>query len=238
MWHKLIKKWGDFSTEGRALVIVIALVVVALLVFSFVPIMRVSYAAEETYHTTETYYVQDSYVVEEAYVVLEPYTDIEVYCDQGPPCEEYIPIDYTVISGQGFNYFEFDGSPACRVELVIENTDTISGTFTVESLITVRGDLTTTISGSKYIAAGSTQTVTAYYHGEALKTLYSFSYSVIAPEKPNPTYREEEVTKYREVIEYGEVTKYEYTPVEVTVLKTRTVTDYKRVSVLNYLINY
>ena len=168
---------------------------------------------------------------------MEPYTDIEVFCDE-EPCTGYVPIDYLVISGQGYNYFEHDGSPACRVELVIENTDAIGGTFTVEFLITLRGDLTTTISGSKYIEAGGTKGILAYYFGEPLKTLYSFSYSVMAPEKPDPTYREEEVTKYREVIEYGEVTKYRYVPEEVTVLKTRTVTNYKRVSLLSYLINY
>ncbi len=238
MWQKCTEKWRNLSTEGKALAIVIASLVVILLAFSFLPIMRVPYEVEETYQTTETYYVQDSYTVEESYIVTEYYTDIEIYCDQEPPCQENIPIDYTVISGQGVNYFEFDGRPACRVGLVIENTDARGGIFTVESLITLRGDLTTTISASKYIDAGDTKTITAYYHGEALKTLSSFTYSITAPTKDNPSYREEEVTKEREVIEYGEVTKYEYTPVEVTVLKTRTVTDYKRVSLLDYLISY
>jgi len=168
---------------------------------------------------------------------MEPYTDIEIYCDE-EPCEKYIPIDYSVISAKGSNYVEGDGSYACRVELDIKNTDVIGGTFTVEFLITLYGDLTTTISGSKYIEAGSTQEVKAYYFDAALKTLYSFSYSVIAPKKTNPTYREEEVIKYREVTEYGEVTDYRYVPVELTVLKTRTVTSYKRVSLLSYLISY
>jgi len=236
MEKKLTGRWGKLSAEGKALVIVVVVVVVALLVFSFVPIMRVPYEIEESYQTTETYYVQDSYVVEEAYVVLEPYTEIEIYCDF-EPCAEYIPIDYEIVSGRGVNYFEFDGSPVCLVELTIVNMDNIGGEFTVEFLITLHNNLTTTISASKYIEAGSTRTVTAYY-GEPLKTLYSFSYSVSAPQKPDPSYREEEVTRYREVIEYGEVTKYEYTPVEVTVLKTRTATDYKRVSVLSYLLDY
>lgn len=237
MWQKLTEKWQKLTKKGKTLAIVLASVVFLLVVFSFVPIMRVSYLAEETYQATETYYVRESYTVEEAYIVLEPYTDIEVYCDE-EPCEKYIPIDYSVLSGQGFNYVESDGSYACSVELDIENTDVIGGTFTVEFLITLRGDLTTTISGSKYIEAGMTQKVIAYYHYAPLKTLYSFSYSVIAPQKPDPTYREEEVIKYREVTEYGEVTKYEYVPEEVTVLKTRTVTSCKRVSLLKYLISY
>ncbi len=236
MWQKLVKKWGNLSAEGKALVIVIAVVVVALLVFSFVPIMRVPYEVEESYLTTETYYDQEIYTVEEEYTVMEPYTDIEIYCDL-EPCSEYIPIDYEVVSGQGVNYFEFDGSPVCLVELTIENTDTIGGDFTVEFLITLHNNLNATISASKYIEAGSTRTITAYY-GEPLKTLYSFSYSVSAPQKPDLSYREVEVTKYREVTEFGEVTKERYVPVELTVVKTRTATDYKRVSLLNHLLNY
>ena len=236
MWQKCTEKWRKLSTEGKALTIVVALVVVASLVFSFVPIMRVSYEVEETYQTTETYYELEIYTVEEEYTVMEPYTDIEIQCD-AEPCAEYVPIDYIIISGRGVNYFEFDGSPVCLVELTIENTDEIGGEFTVEFLITLHNNLSTTISASKYIEAGSTRTVIAFY-GEALKTLSSFTYSITAPTKDNPSYREEEVAKEREVIEYGEVTKYEYTPVEVTVLKTRTVTDYKRVSLLDYLISY
>lgn len=236
MWEKLMAKWRRLSKEGKALAIVIALVVVLLLGFSFLPIMKVSYAAEESYLTTETYYVLESYTVDEPHTVLEPYTAIEAYCDQ-EPCEKYIPIEYSVVSGRGYNYFESDGSPACSVELDIENTDVIGGTFTVEFLITLQGDVAKTISGSKTIAAGTTGKVIAY-HDAPLKTLYSFSYSVFPPEKPNPTYREEEVIRYREVIEYGEVTKSEYVPTELTVLKTRTVTADKRVSLLDYLMNY
>ena len=234
--RKCTEKWCNLSKEGKALAIVVASLVVILLAFSFLPIMRVSYEVEETYQATETYYTLEIYTVEEEYTVMEPYTDIEVYCDV-EPCTEYVPIDYLIISGQGVNYFTFDGNPECWVELTLKNTDEIGGTFTVEFLITLHNNLSTTISASNYIGAGSTRKVIAYY-GEPLKTLYSFSYSVSAPQKLDPSYREEEVTKYREVIEFGEVTKDEYTPVELTVLKTRTVTDYKRVSLLDYLISY
>jgi hypothetical protein len=228
--------WVRLSREGRALIIVVALVVIAGLVFSFVPMIKVPYEVEEEYLAQETYYSRESYTVEEAYVVEEPYTDIEVYCDE-PPCTGYIPVDYAVVSAQGLN-FETGGIAACRVEITIENTDTVSGTFSVEVLATLVGHLNTTISGSKYIGAGSTQRVIAYYFGAFLENSASFSYTVSPPQKADPSYREEEVTKYREVIEHGEVTKYEYTPQELTVLKTRTVTAYKRVSPLEYLRNY
>ena len=237
MWQRLIGKWRDLSKEGKALVIVVAVVVVAVLVFCFVPIMRVSYQVEESYPTTETYYELEIYTVEEEYTEEEPYTVIEVFCDV-EPCTGTIPIDYVVISGRGVNYFEFDGSPVCLVELTIENTDTIEdGVFTVDFLITLHNNLSTTVSASKFIGAGETRTITAYY-GEPLKTLTSFSYSVSAPQKDDPSYKEEEVILSREVTEVGEVTKERYVPVEVTVLKTHTVNEYKRVSVLSYLIDY
>jgi hypothetical protein len=228
--------WQRLSKEGKALAIVIAAVVVFLLFFSFVPIMRVPYDVEESYLANETYYTLESYTEEEEYTVMEPYTDTEIICDV-EPCTEYVPLDYTIVSGLGYNYFTFDGSPACWVELTIKNDDDIGGEFTVEFLITLHTNLSTTISGTKYIEAGATRTITAYYT-EPLRTLYSFSYSITAPQKPDLSYHEEEVTKYREVTEYGEVTKERYVPVELTVLKTRTVTDYKRVSLLSYLINY
>gem|GEM_PF-4700847 len=236
MGNKLTEKWKKLTKKGKALAIGLASAVFLLLVFSFVPIMRVSYVVEEMYSVTETYYVRESYTVEEPYTVMEPYTEIEISCEE-EPCQEYIPIDYSVISGRGYNYFESDGSPACSVELYIENTDVIGGIFTAEFLITLQGDVTTIISGSKYIEAGNTQKVIAYYD-LPLKTLYSFTYSISAPTKANPTYREVEVTKYQPVIEYGEVTKERYVPEEVSVLKTRTVTSYKRVSLLEYLISY
>jgi hypothetical protein len=236
MAHKRQNIWQRLSKEGKALTIVIAAVIVFVLIFAFVPVMRVAYPAEESYLDTDTYYTLESYTVEEPYIVMEPYTDIEIVCDL-EPCTEYVPLDYTIIGGQGYNYFTFDGSPACWVELTIRNDDDIGGEFSAEFLITLSTNLSTTISAAKYIDAGTTRTITAYYD-EPLKTLYSFSYSVTAPEKPDPTYREEEVTKYREVTKYGEVTKEEYVPVELTVLKTRTVTAYKRVSLLSYLVNY
>ncbi len=236
MWKKLAEMWRKLSTGGKALTIVVAALVVIILVFSFVPIMKVAYEVEESYTATESYYEKYEYTVEEEYTVMEPYTDIEISCDV-EPCTEYIPIDYIIISGQGVNYFGFDGKPACWVELTLKNTDTESGDFTVEFLITLQNNSHITISGTNYIEAGSTRTITAY-HTEPLKTLYSFSYSVTAPQKQDLSYHEEEVIKSREVTVFGEVDKVEYIPVEVTVLETRTVTAYKRVSLLNYLISY
>ena len=168
---------------------------------------------------------------------MEPYTAIEAYCDE-EPCQRYIPIDHSVISGEGYNYYDYKADPVCSVEVYIENTDIVSGIFTVEFVLTLHGDATTTISGTKYIEAGNTRKVVATYLGGFLVNSYSFVFCVTAPTKANPTYREAEVTRYQEVTKYGEVTKEEYVPVELTVVKTRTATAYKRVSPLEYLLHY
>lgn len=226
MW-KLPAKWKPLAIGLGSLVFL-------LLIFIFLPVMRVSYMAEETYEATETYYVRESYTALEPYTVMEPYTEIEIYCN-GEPCEQYIPIDYSVIGGEAYNYIDGSG---CHIELYIQNTDVIGGTFSVEFLIILQTGGTTTISSSKYIEAGEIGTVAASYEGEPLKTRHSYTYSVIAPTKLNPEYEEVEVINYRPVTEYRETTKYVYVPEEVTVLKTRTVTRYKRVSSLEYLTSY
>jgi hypothetical protein len=236
MWQKLAEMWRKLSTGGKALTILVTALVVIILLFCFLPVMKVPYDVEESYLTTETYYQLETYTVEEEYTVLEPYTEIEIQCDLAP-CTEYIPIDYVIVGAQGVNYFKFDGTPACLVELTITNTDVISGDFTVEFLLTLNNNAVATTSGTNYVEAGSTKTITAYFD-VPLKTLYSFTYSVTAPQKPDPSYHEVEVTKYREVTKFGEVTKEEYVPVELTVLKTQMVTAYKRVSLLSYLLNY
>lgn len=236
MWKKLVEFWKKMGRSAKALTIVVAAVVVVVLLFCFLPIMRVSYATEESYLTNETYYVMETYTAEEPYTEQEPYIDIEVSCNN-PPCTGSIPFDYFVVDEEGHNYFESDGTPSCSVEVTILNLDLDSGVFNVDFEITVSGGETTTISGSKSIMSGAEQKVIAYYN-RPLETLSSFSYTVHAPQKPDPSYSEEEVIKYRDVTVIGEVTKERYTPELVTVLKTQEVTKLKRVSMLDYLMNY
>ncbi len=224
---KLAPKW-------KLIAIVLGSVVFLLLIFSFVPIMRVSYVVEEMYSDTETHYVKEIYTEQEPYTVLEPYTEIEISCAE-EPCQQYIPIDYLVVSEEGWNH---PGGQGCNVEVYIQNTDVIDGTFTVAFHLTLLWEAPTTVTKSKYIAAGSTERIVISYLGAPLETPHSYTYSITAPTKINPTYTEVEVTKYRSVIEYGEVTKERYVPQEVEVMKIRTVINYKRVSLLDYLINY
>ena len=94
IWNRLTKKW-------KLLVIGIGSAVLILLICSLVPIMRVSYVVEEMYSVTETYYVKETYTEMESYTVMEPYTDIEIYSEEAP-CQQYIPIDYTVTGGKAY----------------------------------------------------------------------------------------------------------------------------------------
>lgn len=216
----------------RILTIGLSAALFILLVIAFAPMVKVSYLTDETYQTTETYFVKEPYTVIEEYTVMEPYTEIEVYCGV-EPCEKYIEVDYSVLSVKGYN---FQGGWECAVELYIRNNDMVGGVFTVECQMLLMGDITRMLSESKYILPGRTERFLFVYTGGTLWNLHSFAYSVSPPTKLNPAHTEVEVVKYREVTRYGEVTKYRFIPQEETVLKTRTVTGSKWVSVLRYLM--
>ena len=108
MWQKLRHGGEGYPKNGNA-GYSLSLVVVLLLVFSFVPIMKVPYEVEESIWLRRPIMPREAYTVEEPYTVMEPYTDIEVYCEE-EPCEKYVPIEYLVVGGQGYNYYESDGS--------------------------------------------------------------------------------------------------------------------------------
>ena len=205
------------------------------LVFCLAPVKAVSYTTDESYQTTETYYVTEPYIWDEPYADTEPYTEIETYYEK-ELYEEAVPIDYLVTGEEGYNYF---GGEGFYVRVYIKNTDVISGDFTVLFDLTLHGGSKTTESKTKYIAAGKEEKLTVSYHGAALS---SFTYTVTPPTRTINTYRyvekTGEVTKYRPVIKYRQTTAYRCVPEERTVWKTRPVTGWKRVSMLEYLRSY
>lgn len=213
---KVIIKWKPLAIGlGSALAF--------LLVFCLAPVQVVSYTVDEMYQTTETYYVTEAYTVE------EPYVDIEIYYET-EPYDKSVPIDYLVTGEEWYNYF---GGGGFYARVYIENTDSISGTFTVVFDLTLEGGVKDTESKSKYIAAGKTEMLTVSYHGAALR---SFTYSITPPTKTVTAYRD--VPKTREVIKYQPVIKYRYVPKERTVWETRPATRWKKVSMLEYLRSY
>jgi len=223
------------TVRWKPLVIGLGSALAFTLVFCLAPVKWVSYTADETYQATETYYVSEPYIWEEPFVDTEPYTEIETYYEM-ERCEEAVPIDYLVTGDEGYNYF---GGGGFYVRVYIKNTDVIGGDFTVLFDLTLHGGSKTTKSKSKYIEAGREEKLTLSYHGA---TLSSFTYSVTPPTKTATVYREvgktREVVKYRPVVKYREVTEYRYVPEERTVWKTRPVTGWKRVPMLEYLRSY
>ena len=212
-----------------------ATLLVAVLVFCFAPIKRVSYTVDERYQTTETYYVTESYTDIETYYEKEPFTTYETYTER-EPYNKSVPIDYLITKIEGYNYFWTTGFDA---RVWIKNTDLKSGTFTVDYNLILEGGAKITKSASKYITIGETDKVEVSYSGGYLS---SWTYSVTPPTKTVTDYRD--VEKTREVIEYRdvektrEVTKDRDVPKQRTVWKTRPVTRYKNVSMLEYLTRY
>lgn len=215
-----------------------AVVLIAVLVLCLVPIKQVSYTVTESYQTTETYYTSEPYTGIETYYEKEPFLTYETYTEK-EPYEDSVPIDYVVIKQEGYNYF---GGVGCDVAVYIQNADVVSGTFTVLFTLSLLGSTGTTVSESKYIAAGYTERVITSYKSASLKTPSSFTYSITAPTKTVTAYRDvekiREVTDYRDVEKTREVTKYRDVAEQRTVWKERPVTRYKNVSMLEYLISY
>ncbi|UCC90881.1 MAG: hypothetical protein JSW24_01600 [Dehalococcoidia bacterium] len=235
MWRRPFVRLQDVVIRWKPLAIGLGSALAFLLVFCLAPVKAVSYTVDEKYQTTETYYVSELYTREEPYVETEPYTDIETYYEK-EPYEEAVPIDYVVTGEEGYNYF---GGGGFYVRVYIKNTDVIGGDFTVLFDLTLHGGAKTTESKTKYIAAGKEEKLTISYHGAALSF---FTYSVTPPVKTVTAYRTVEKTRevinYRPVIKYREITEYRCVPQEMTVCKTRPVTRWKRVSMLEYLRSY
>lgn len=213
----------------------IAIIVIAVIVICAVPLVTVPYVVAVSYEDTETYYVSEAYQVKEPYTVQEHYTRTETYYDE-EPYQKSVPIDYRVTYWQFYNWI---WSPGCDVWVRIKNTDLKSGTFTVTFYITLKGGATITKRTSKYIAIGDYEDVMVKYDGARCS---SFTYSVTPPKKTITDYRTvqktREITGYTEVVKYRDVTKYRDVPKQRTVTKTQQETRYKKVTVLEYLINY
>lgn len=235
MWRRLLVRLQDVVIRWKPLAIGLGSALGFLLVFCLAPVKWVSYTVDERYQTTETYYVSEPYTTGEPYIDMEPYTEIETYYEK-EPYEEAVPIDYLVTGEEGYNYF---GGGGFYVRIDIKNTDVIGGTFTVLFDFTLKGGPTTTESRSKYIEAGKTEKLTVSYHGA---TLDFFTYLVTPPTETVTAYRNVEktgeVVNYRPVVKYREITEYRCVPKEGVVWKTRPLTGWKRVSMLEYLRSY
>jgi len=187
---------------------IVAGIVVAILalVVCLVPLKTVAYTVLVDYEDTETYYES------------EPYEDIETYT-------ETVPLDYEVVENEAY----IEGTTPV-VSVAVQNTDSVSGTFTVRLSIrsNIWGELIYFLDYDEkelYLKPGETGTATNRADDvNAEENDWSWSYDVTPATK--------EVEKERPVTKYRQVEK------QRTVTKQRQETRYKKVTLLDYLLHY
>jgi len=183
-----------------------ATIVILALVICFVPLVTVPYEVTVDYQDTETYYED------------EPYEATETYT-------ETVPLDYEVVKTEA----GIEGTTPV-VTVVVQNMDTVSGTFTVHLSIrsNIWGQLIYFLDyDEKELDLGPGQMGTATNRADdvnAEESDWSWSYNVTAGTKG--VEKERTVTKYRQVEK------------QRTVTRQRQETHYKRITLLDYLLHY
>lgn len=198
------------SNLGRNLLLGVGAVVVAgLLIIFLAPIVPAKYIEKQPYAANETYVEQEPYTANETYYEAQPYTTTA-------------SLSYTV---SGTSIQAVAGQIASDCVVIIYNTDSNSGTFTVTYSLVTMGGATTTRYASQFIAGGMQQGVWLRYTGDYIR---SFTYSVTPPTKQVIQYtnvqKTREVTKYRDVEKTREVVLYR------DVEKTKLVTVVDRIT--------
>jgi hypothetical protein len=170
-----------------------ALVVVALLIIFLAPIVPAKIIEKQPYAGNETYVESEPYLANETYYEAQPYVTT-------------VPVSYTVTAT---TIQSVAGQIASDCIVIIQNTDTNSGTFTVTYYLVTMGGATTTKYASQFIAGGMQQGVWLRHSGDYIR---SFTYSVSPPSKQVIQYQSvqktREVTKYRDVEKTREVILY------------------------------
>ena len=170
-----------------------AVVVVALLIIFLAPVVPAKYIEKEPYAANETYVEQEPYIANETYYEAQPYVTTA-------------PLSFTVA---GTAIQGVAGQIASDCIVIINNTDSNSGTFTVTYFLVTMGGATATQYSSQFIAGGTQQGVWLRHTGDYIRT---FTYSVTPPTKQVIQYstvqKTREVTMYRDVQKTREVVLY------------------------------
>ena len=170
-----------------------AIVVVALLIIFLAPIVPAKIVEKQPYAANETYVESEPYLANETYYEAQPYVTT-------------VPVSYTVAAT---TIQSVPGQIASDCIVIIQNTDTNSGTFTVTYYLVTMGGATTTKYASQLIAGGMQQGVWLRHSGDYIR---SFTYTVSPPSKQVIQYQSvqktREVTKYRDVEKTREVILY------------------------------
>jgi hypothetical protein len=157
-----------------------ALVVVALLIIFLAPIVPAKFIESQPYAGNETYYEAQPYVTT-------------------------VPLSYTLA---GTTIQNVAGQIASDCVVIINNTDTNSGTFTVTYYLVTLGGATATQYASQFIAGGLQQGVWLRHAGDYIR---SFTYSVSPPSKQVIQYQN--VEKTREVVLHRDVERTKWVTV-------------------------
>ncbi len=188
----------------------VILAIVALL-FCFAPLKTVAYTVTVDYQDTETYYES------------EPYEDTETY-------SETVPLDYEVVDSDE----HIEGTTPV-VSVTVQNTDSVSATFTIRFSIKFSGMTITQssinmwskeYSDEKELDLKPGETKTAKHRANDVNVEendWSWNYEV------SPDTRTEE--------EQRTVTKYRQVEKQRTVTKQRPETRYKKVTLLDYWLH-
>jgi len=170
-----------------------AVIVVALLIIFLAPVVPAKYIEKEPYAANETYVEQEPYIANETYYEAQPYVTTA-------------PLSFTVA---GTAIQGVAGQIASDCIVIINNTDSNSGTFTVTYFLVTMGGATATQYSSQFIAGGTQQGVWLRHTGDYIRT---FTYSVTPPTKQVIQYstvqKTREVTMYRDVQKTREVVLY------------------------------
>jgi len=180
-----------------------AVIVVALLIIFLAPVVPAKYIEKEPYAANETYVEQEPYIANETYYEAQPYVTTA-------------PLSFTVA---GTAIQGVAGQIASDCIVIINNTDSNSGTFTVTYFLVTMGGATATQYSSQFIAGGTQQGVWLRHTGDYIRT---FTYSVTPPTKQVIQYST--VQKTREVTMYGDVQKTREVVLYRDVEKTKWVT--------------
>ncbi len=170
-----------------------AIVVIALLIIFLAPVVPAKIVEKQPYAANETYVESEPYLANETYYEAQPYVTT-------------VPLSYTVAAT---TIQSVPGQIASDCIVIIQNTDTNSGTFTVTYYLVTMGGATTTKYASQFIAGGMQQGVWLRHSGDYIR---SFTYTVSPPSKQVIQYQSvqktREVTKYRDVEKTREVILY------------------------------
>ncbi len=245
----------------KAIIAVGVVITISALVVCLVPLKEVSYLKAVDYEDIETYYEDEPYEDTETYFEDEPYEGTETYYEDEPyeGTETYYetePLRYEVVEA----FAQVEGITPV-VYITLQNTDSVSGTFTVQLTLSESG-ITITKSSMTFwsrdyppydelLALQPNETKTIKYGADGIDIIrndWDWNYSITPSTKT--VEKERTVTKYRQVEKERTVTKYRQVEKERTVTKDRLVekertvtnqrleTQYKKVSLLDYWLLY